>query len=59
MLNKQGPSFWLHSARLAGGGGHVTTAFFKVGRAFSERFNRRDGFSSNPGGGYQPSRSGP
>lgn len=61
MLNKQGPSLWPHSAGLAGGGGHVTIALFKEGlsAAESEKFNRRDGFCWKPGGGYQPSLSGP
>ena len=59
MLNKQGPSLWPHSARLAGGGGHVTIALFRVGLSAAEieKFNRCDGLK--PGGGYQPSLSGP
>ena len=39
MLNKHGPSLGPHIAGLAGGGAHVTTAFFRVGRV-SEKLKR-------------------
>ena len=54
MLNRHGPSPWPHFAGLAGRGPHVTTAFLRVGKV-SVKLRCCRGFSSRPGGGYQPS----